>query len=248
MRCLLHGATHTRLFALKICKLGGLKYIFCYFHNLVTWWRASRNCRTSHHDFIDSQPKVRKNVYLGCAPRCWPQPGWWLLTCRQLQNSVMNASSKEVGVTTMPVNDYSTSVYTGLLCRLGEQHNVVVTTAAGELVHAMAQAVSRRPVIKGSGVQSQASRCEICGGQSTAETRFSPSTSVFPCPYRSTDALCVSFNDAVQSWQLTASINNTVQEPSPAVTPVQQSSCSSKNVLKCCCFQSIKACCSNKTV
>jgi hypothetical protein len=59
----------------------------------VTWWGASRNCLTSHHDFIDSQLKVTKNVYLGWAPRYRQQQVVWLLTCRHLQNSVTNASS-----------------------------------------------------------------------------------------------------------------------------------------------------------
>jgi len=59
---------HTRLF-----ELGDLKCTFCYCHNLVTWWEASRNCPTSHHDFIDSQLKVTNNVYLGWAPRYQPQ-------------------------------------------------------------------------------------------------------------------------------------------------------------------------------
>jgi len=45
--------THKRLFG-----LGDLKFTFCYCRNLVTWWGASRNCPTSHHDFIDSQLKV----------------------------------------------------------------------------------------------------------------------------------------------------------------------------------------------
>ena len=79
---------------------------------------------------------------------------------------------------------YSTSVYGGvwiitLLFRL------VVTTTADERTHAIAQADGRPTLTARSRVQFQASRCGICGIQSTVETRF-------PCPYRSTDALCVS--------------------------------------------------------
>jgi hypothetical protein len=50
---------------------------------------------------------------------------------------------------------------------------------------AMAQAVSRTPLTAEAGFRSQASTCDICGGQSRTGTDFSPSTLVFPCQYHS---------------------------------------------------------------
>jgi len=44
----------------------------------------------------------------------------------------------------------------------------------------MAQAVSRRPLTAVAPVRSQASPCEIGGGQSDTVTGFSPSSSVSP--------------------------------------------------------------------
>jgi hypothetical protein len=86
----------------------------------------------------------------------------------------------------MTVGDYSTSVYRGVWM-ITLPFRLVVTTTADELIHAMAHAVGSPTVTARSRVQSQASRCGICRGQSTVETRF-------PCLYRSTDALCVSVN------------------------------------------------------
>jgi hypothetical protein len=56
------------------------------------------------------------------------------------------------------------------------------------LGRAMAQAVSRRPLTAEARVRSRVSPCVICGGQSGTGTSFSPSTSVFPCQFHSTDA------------------------------------------------------------
>jgi hypothetical protein len=53
---------------------------------------------------------------------------------------------------------------------------------------AMPQVVSRRPVTAEARVQSLVSTCGICGAQSGTMTGFSPSTSVFPCHYHSTNA------------------------------------------------------------
>jgi hypothetical protein len=63
----------------------------------------------------------------------------------------------------------------------------------------MAQAASRRLVIAEARVQSQGS--PWIGGH--WDTFFSPSTLVVPCQYHSP------ITDAVQSQQLTASVNNT---------------------------------------
>jgi hypothetical protein len=52
----------------------------------------------------------------------------------------------------------------------------------------MTQAVSRRPLPAEARVRSRVGPCGICGGQSGTETGFSPSTSVFPCQFHSTDA------------------------------------------------------------
>jgi hypothetical protein len=52
----------------------------------------------------------------------------------------------------------------------------------------MAQAVSRRLLTAEARVRSQVIPCEICRGRSVTGTGFSPSTSVFPCKYHSTNA------------------------------------------------------------
>ena len=43
-------------------------------------------------------------------------------------------------------------------------------------------------IIEDSRVRSQANHCQLCDGQSGTMTGFSPSTSVFPCQYHSTNA------------------------------------------------------------
>ena len=50
----------------------------------------------------------------------------------------------------------------------------------------MAQTVNGRVVTAEARIQSQASPCNIYGGQSGTGTGFSPTTSVFPCQYHST--------------------------------------------------------------
>ena len=52
----------------------------------------------------------------------------------------------------------------------------------------MAQAVSRRSLTAEARVRSRVALCGICGGQCGTWTGFSPSTSVFLCPYHSTGA------------------------------------------------------------
>jgi hypothetical protein len=59
---------------------------------------------------------------------------------------------------------------------------VTVRTLVGR---AMAQEVSRRPLITEAQVRAQFSPCGICGGQSGTETGFYPSSSVLPCQYHS---------------------------------------------------------------
>jgi hypothetical protein len=54
---------------------------------------------------------------------------------------------------------------------------------------AMAEAFSRRPLTGKARIRSQASPCEIYGGQSGAGTGFSPSSSVFRCQYDSISSL-----------------------------------------------------------
>jgi hypothetical protein len=52
---------------------------------------------------------------------------------------------------------------------------------------AIAQAVSRRLLNAEARVRVQCTPCGIYGGQSGTGTGFSPSPSVFPCHYHSTD-------------------------------------------------------------
>jgi hypothetical protein len=59
----------------------------------------------------------------------------------------------------------------------------------GRLDLAMAQVVSRRPLIAEARVRVRFNPCGICSGQSGTRTGFSPSSSVFPCLYYSTVAL-----------------------------------------------------------
>jgi hypothetical protein len=57
------------------------------------------------------------------------------------------------------------------------------------LCRAMAQAVSRWPLITKTRFRARFSPYEICGGQSVTGTGFSPSSSVFPYKYHSRVAL-----------------------------------------------------------
>jgi hypothetical protein len=52
----------------------------------------------------------------------------------------------------------------------------------------MAEVVGRRSLTAEARVRSHSIPCGICGGQSGSGTMFSPSTSVFPCQYHSTNA------------------------------------------------------------
>ena len=54
--------------------------------------------------------------------------------------------------------------------------------------HALPQAVSRQCLTEDVSVQSVASPCEICGGQSGIATGFSPSAPVFSCQYHAINA------------------------------------------------------------
>jgi hypothetical protein len=54
---------------------------------------------------------------------------------------------------------------------------------------AMAQPVSRRPLIAKVRACVRVSPCGIFGGQNGTGTRFSPSSLLFPCQYNSTVAL-----------------------------------------------------------
>ena len=52
----------------------------------------------------------------------------------------------------------------------------------------MHQVISRRPLTAETRVRFLGRQCENCGGQIHAGSGFSPSTSVFPCQYHSTNA------------------------------------------------------------
>jgi hypothetical protein len=49
----------------------------------------------------------------------------------------------------------------------------------------MAQAFSHRPLLSEARVRTRAVIYGVCGGQSSIGTDFSPSSSAFPCQYRS---------------------------------------------------------------
>jgi hypothetical protein len=53
----------------------------------------------------------------------------------------------------------------------------------------MAQVVSRRPLTAEARFRARVNPCGICGAQSGTGTRFSQSSSVYPCQYHSTVAL-----------------------------------------------------------
>jgi hypothetical protein len=81
---------------------------------------------------------------------------------------------------------FSTLVATSKPVRLPRPHPGSTNTHNG---HAMAQAVSHRPLAKEAWVRARVNPCGICGEQSGTGTGFSPSSSAFPCQYHSTIAL-----------------------------------------------------------
>jgi hypothetical protein len=74
-------------------------------------------------------------------------------------------------------------------CAARDQSSDVIRLILPFNGRAVAQAVSRRPLTAAPRVCSHVSPCEICGGHSDTMTGFSPSTSVFPCPCHSSNAL-----------------------------------------------------------
>jgi hypothetical protein len=56
------------------------------------------------------------------------------------------------------------------------------------LTHPVFQVVCRQPLTAEVWVRSRAGPCRICGGRSGTGTSFSPSISVLPCQYHSTNA------------------------------------------------------------
>jgi hypothetical protein len=97
------------------------------------------------------------------------------------------------------------------------------------LGRAMAQAVSRWPLIAGSRVRAGVNACEICGGQSGTGTGSSPSCSVFLCQYHSTVVLHTHISS--EGWtiyllQLVAAVQRRSLTPSKWIaqhnTPAQR--------------------------
>ena len=70
----------------------------------------------------------------------------------------------------------------------GSVYRVVGTALLYTIETNVSPQVSRRPVTAGARVRSHVRPCEICGAQSDTGTGLSPSTSVFPCQYHSTNA------------------------------------------------------------
>jgi hypothetical protein len=68
----------------------------------------------------------------------------------------------------------------------------------------MTEAVSRRLVTAEARVRSRVDPCTICGGQSSIRTRFSPSTSGFPCQFHCTGAQ-LKLNTEKKLWSFASS-------------------------------------------
>jgi len=66
----------------------------------------------------------------------------------------------------------------------------------------MVQAVSRWPVTAEVRIRSHSNSCEVNGGPSGTGTGFTPSTSVLPCQYHSTNAL-YSYSPTCFSYRIT---------------------------------------------
>ena len=75
----------------------------------------------------------------------------------------------------------------GILCYVRARKQETQGRMRCYKVCAMVQAVGRRPVAAEARVRLQASPCEICGEQSVNGICFSPTTSIFPYRYHTTN-------------------------------------------------------------
>jgi len=73
-------------------------------------------------------------------------------------------------------------------CAVRDQSSNVFRLISLSNGRALAQVVSRRPLIAAARVCSHVNSCETYGAHSDTVTGFSPSNSVFPCPHHSNNA------------------------------------------------------------